>query len=373
MVATETNTATTTEDVVVPLSDNWKSAPSTKQETSDPAIKEKDEQIKIEKPEVVKPDEPEKIPGATPKPIQDRPDEQKDLPEKKDEIKFANEESERVFNLIKEGRTDEVYSILGEQKRLKEVDKLQPADVIKLNLQYQNKDFSEEDINDLFNERYPFPEKPVQEYETDDEFSAKIAKYEKEVQKIEKAIKRDAKPATTELLKLQKEIVLPDINRTEPLIIEPTQEELEAQKVKAEKFLQSVNEGVQKFNGYETTFKDEEVEIKVGYKLTKEDKEQIQPLIALSNSDAATFLKNIGWLDENGNINTTKLTEDLPLILNKEKVLQKLVSETGNKRHEASIKSIKNINYSGSKNGNGEVGASPEELQNRMATHFFSQ
>ena len=285
---------------------------------------------------------------------------------------FANEDSENIYNLLVEGKDDEVLSILNEQKKLKEADKLSPAEIIKLNLQYQNKDFNAGEINDLFNEQYEMPEVPEQEIsETDEEFEKRTASYEKDVKKIESRMARDSKPAITELQKQLKDIVLPS-TKVEPTAKVPTQEELEAFDKASKKFLQDVNEGISKFDGYSTTFKDEEVEIGVSYKLSKEEKEQIQPLVELSNSNAGEFLQKIGWMDENGALVATKITEDLPLILNKEKVFQKIASETGNKRHEASIKSIKNIDYSGRGNNAAELGKSPEALQKEFANHFFA-
>ena len=288
-----------------------------------------------------------------------------------EKIKFANEASENIYNLLVEGKDDEVLSILNEQKKLKEVDKLAPSEIIKLNLQYQNKDYMPSEINDLFNDTYEIPEVPEQELtETDEEFEKRTASYEKDLKKIESRMARDAKPAITELQLQLKNIVLPS-TKIEPIAKVPTQEELEAYNTATKKFLNEVSEGVRQFDGYSTTFKDEEVEIPVAYKLSKEEKAQIEPLIALSNSDASAFLQGIGWLDENGNVNTKKITQDLPLILNKEKVFEKIASETGNKRHEASIKSIKNIDYSGNKNTGSAPTKSNEQIQRDFATHFF--
>lgn len=296
------------------------------------------------------------------------------LPPLVESIKFANEESEKVHNLLIDGRIDEVLDILNEQKKLSAVNKLPASDIIKLHLQYTNKDYTESEINDLFEEKYALPLKPEKDYsETDEEFELRESKYNKEVEKLENKIKRDAKPATSELLKLHKEIVLPNTQKADvPVNQELTQEELEANKMQAETFLKSVEDGLSKFNGYESTFKDEEVEIPVAYRLTKEEKAEIQPLIALSNSDAGAFLQKIGWLDSNGNIDAIKLAQDLPLILNKEKVLSKMVSETGNKMRVASIKSIKNIDYSGAVKSGGDVGQTPQQLESKMVHHFFS-
>lgn len=290
------------------------------------------------------------------------------------EIKFANEESEKVFNLLKEGKIDDVYSIISEQKKLSTADKLPPADIIKLNLQYQNKAFNQQEINDLFEETYNYPEKPIQSIsEDDDDFKARNEKYQAQVDKIDKRIARDAKPATAELLKLSKEIVLPEIPKQEPVTKEPTQEELDALKTQEQVFLKSVDESLNALSGYVVKYKDEEVEMQIPYSLTKEKKAEIQPLIALSHSNASEFLSKIGWLDADGNLNAAKLAEDLPFILNKEEILQKMVTETGNQRYAEAKKSIKNIDYSGGKGGGGDIGPSGAQLEKQWVTGFFSK
>jgi len=318
-------------------------------------------------------EEPEPIEQKELKEVEEKVvEELKPIPEPVvEKIKFANEASENIYNLLVEGKDDEVLSILNEQKKLKEVDKLAPSEILKLNLQYQNKDFTTAEINDLFNETYELPELPVQELtETDEEFEDRQKKYDKDLKKIESRMSRDAKPAITELQQQLKNIVLPS-TKIEPVAKTLSQEELTAQDLAQQNFLKQVSEGVQKFDGYSAVFKDEEVEIPVAYKLSKEEKAQIEPLLALSNSNAGAFLQGIGWLDENGAVNTAKITQDLPLILNKEKVFEKIISETGNKRHEASIKSIKNIDYSGNKNGGSVQTRSNEQLQNDFVSHFF--
>lgn len=371
--------ATTTEVAATIFFDDsaWKTEPSTPTPSvvnhDDPIIKEKDEQITEEKPISDKPNEPEKIPQATPEPIQERP-ENTDPQTKEDKpLKFANEESEKVYNALLAGEKDKVLEILAEQKKLSTADKLPPADIIKLNLQYQNKDFTPQEINDLFEERYVFPEKPEQAYdETDEEFKKKEEKYHAQVQKIESRIARDAKPASAELLKLAKEIVLPDFTPNAGNN-EPTQEELDAQKAQAERFLQSVDEGLSKFNGYNATYKDEEVTIPVAYKMTKEDKEALKPIIELSSTNAHEFLSKIGWLDDKGNIIASKIAEDLPFILDKDKIIGKMVSETGTKRRTEAIKSIKNIDYGGHRSSGGDMGKAPEQVQKDFSQHFFSK
>jgi hypothetical protein len=284
---------------------------------------------------------------------------------------FVNEDSENVYNLLVEGKVDDVLSILNEQKVLKEVDKLTPNEIIKLNLQYQNKDFTKDEINDLFDEQYEFPEPIEQELsETDEEFEKRTEKYNKEVKRIESKIARDSKPAIAELQNKIKDIVLPT-TKVEPIAIVPSQEDLDVIQKANEKFLTDVNAGLQSFNGYTATFKDEEVEIPVAYKLTEDEKQEILPILELANSNAGEFFKKCGWMDANGNLVPTKIAEDLPLILDKNKIFQQISSETGNKRREASIKAIKNIDYSGGNGGSQAVGKTNLQIQEEFADHFF--
>lgn len=350
-----------------PFATSWSTTPKEIM----PEIKE------VKAPEAeVKKEEPIETKKEEEKPeVKEVPENKPPVTEIKTELpKFANEVSEKVYNLFLAGEADKALDIYSEQKRLREVDKLPPADIIKLNLQYQNKDFTPSEINDLFEETYSLPEKPIKgEFEDEEEFKFKDEKYKAALERVENRIKRDAKPASAELSKLAAEIVLPNIQKPETLVIEPTQEELGAQKLNAEKFLKALDDNLQAVKGYTVTYKDEEVEIPVAYNLTKDEKAKIQPLIALSNSNAGEFFQKIGWIDDKGNINTTKMAEDLPFILDKESVLQKMVTETGNQRYAAAKKSIKNVDYSGGKTAGGDLGATPEQLEKQWVAGFFSK
>lgn len=286
--------------------------------------------------------------------------------------KFANEESEKIYNLLHSGEADKALEIYSEQKRLKEADKLPPADAIKLSLQYQNKDFTPAEIQDLFEETYSFPEKPVQgDLEDDDDFKIREDKYSASLERLNRRIDRDAKPAIAELTKLSKEIVLPEIQREQPKQAEPTQEELEATQKAMDIFFEDLNKGAESFTGYNTTFKDEEVEIKANIPVTQKEKEALAPILKAAYNDISSMFTQLGWANEDGKV-TGKLVEDLHLILNKEAVLSKVASEIGNKRMAEAKKSIKNIDYSGKQQSNGDLGQTPQEKGKAMVNHFFS-
>ena len=362
-----------TEQVVSPnpFSESaWKTEPP-KQEVEqpkiDPAIDEKDKKIKPEDTST-KPNDPEKIPKATPEPIQDKPKAEDKVAS--EPFAFKNEASKKYFELIAEGKEDELLSFLSEKKTLSTIDKLDPADAIKLNLKYRNKDFDQTEINDLFSEQYVTPEAPTQnDDETDEQFQSRTEKYNKQVQRLERQIARDSKTAKSELLKLQQEIVLPDIPRQEPKAAAPTQEELDRYEKGRQDFARSLDDGLEKFNGYNTVFKDEEVEIPVSYAISKEEKESIKPVVESLYSDWSYFEKR--WLNPDKSINVEAMSHDIHLLENRDKIFSKFVSEAGQKRHAEDIKAIKNVDFGGSKRS-GTTELTDREKQDAMVKHFFA-
>lgn len=320
-------------------------------EVKDPVIADKDEEIKEENPESEKPNEPLKIPSATPPPVQDLPDDKKKLPESSIDIKSWLTEKE-----------DEILNVLEQKRTLKNIDKLPHADVIKLKLKQENSDYTKEDIEDLFNERFAQPERP-EEFATDDE----EIKYKEQLAKWERKLEREAKSSKTELQKKIQELVLPDIPQTpiEPNL--PTQEELDLQEKQREQNLQAIEGSLKELKSYNATYKDEEVEIPLAYSIAKEEKEGLKPLLDSLNSNLPQFFEQLNWIDKDGNLNTNKVVNDLHIIQNRDKVIQKFVNEAGNKKYADSVKRQKNIDFSGSQRRGNLSPSALEEAEKKVS------
>lgn len=334
----------------------------------DVVIKEKDTHIK-EKPPVTKTNEPEKIPTATPKDIPARTEEEKTDIKPASEFKFANETSERLFNLLKEGKEDDVYEFLSKKKTLSNLDKMPAADLVKLAIKNENKDYTNEDVQDVFSEKYSVPEAPEQRLEeTDEEFSAREEKYKEQVAKVERRIERDAKASKAELQKLSQELVLPDIPKSETTAKQPTQEELERQEAARKDYLNSIDEGLNNFKSIDATFKDKEVEIPVAYKLSADERKELKE--TMENFNLEDFIKE-RWLTKDGKFNSQQQAKDIFLLTKGDVAIAKLVDQVGNKRYAEAIKSQKNVDFSGqSRSGNLQPSAT-EEME-KMAQHFYS-
>ncbi len=277
----------------------------------------------------------------------------KDQPTR-EELKFANEESERLFNAIKEGKQEEAYELMSQQKNLKKLSELDvnsrnnAEQVLKAQLQNQYKELQPDEIDYLLQEKYPVPEKPEAGLDqTEAEYADTLKAWEKKVSMIEKRMSIDAKLAKPELAKLQKEIVLPDIPKStsQPKI---DQKELENIQAARDRFLQAVNSDYLKDNGFNVTVKDKDAgDVQISYTLSNEEKAALKPLVENFNADE--YFTN-RWFTKEGTPNVAQMMKDLFLLENPEKAFQKFGSEGINKNKAHNILDVSNIDLSG-KNG----------------------
>jgi len=335
---------------------NWKEPGSEeiKEEKKEEVIEEKKEEVKKEEEEILDPKDYLKREYGWESPE----DGKKELEELRalraaaktpEEIKFANDASKQFFDYLKEGKEEDVYSFLDKKRKLSTADKMDAASAIKLNITLKNEHYTPEEVNDLFNEQYSYPKKPVQYTdETDDDFNERVKEHEETVARINRKIERDAKDAKLSLAQMSTELVLPDIptKTNEPAAKkEPTPQELEEAKKFKDEFLKVAAGSVQSFNGFSTAVKDKDVDFTVAYGTSDDEKQflskQIQAFTE-SGFDANVLFAG-RWLNEDKTINTTQMIKDLSLVENADKVMQKIASEAANQRLEEYLKTKKKI------------------------------
>jgi len=290
---------------------------------------------------------------------------------KEQPITFANQESERLFNLIKEGKEAEVYGILDKKMKLSKADEMAAKDAISLHLQYSNPHYTAQDIEDVLEERYPKPPEPKAiEGEEPAEFEARKAEWNQTIEKINRRINRDALAAKDELKKLQSELVLPDINRVDPVLQQQAaQKELEAQQAR-EKYLQSVESDFNKVTGFKTTYKDKEVEIPVSYELTPEEKLVYKEKI--KNLDLREYF-GPRWFNQDGTPKVDRIIRDLYRLENEDKIDQKFVNDAASKRMDAYLKDKKNISLNGKQPEGTFQPSLQEETEKRLGEWAFAK
>lgn len=267
------------------------------------------------------------------------------------EIQWANEDSKRFFDLLKEGKEDDVYNFLNQKKQLERLEKYDVADatqageILRANLQFKYKDtLSTQEIDRLYNKQYAMPAQPAQTLDqTDEEYAGTVQAWEDQVKERQMDMIIEAKMTKPELSKLRSQIVLPDIQK-QVAQQGPTQEELADLEAKRNAYLGAIESSYQNFKGFTVTAKDGEVQMPISYSVSPEE-------IAATKQTISDFNVNeffgSRWFDDKGTPNVTLMQEDLYLLANRDKIFNKIATEAFTQMKAHLIKTQNNINLKG--------------------------
>lgn len=267
----------------------------------------------------------------------------------KEELKFANEDSEKLYKAWVEGKKDEVYGYLSNQKKIdkllnSDVNEHSAAEIIKLNIQSKNKDLSDDEVDFVFNKKFSTPNKPTQSYEeTDEDYQAKVSQWENQVNAVKKELIIEAKMAKPEIEKLKSELTLPDIQK-EQSINTPTQEDLQAAEEYRKSYENALEAEYKTFGGFNVTFKDGDIEIPIAYTPTEEEKTSLKA--ALTNFDSNQYFGE-RWFAEDGKPKIHDIMADKYFLENKEKIMQKVANEAANQMRLQMIARTSNVSLNG--------------------------
>ena len=304
----------------------------------------------------------------------------KESPQAPAEHKFANEESRKYYDAVVNGKGDDLYNILHQQKQLERLEKLQLAstseaeDILRASWQYKYPDLASDEIDLMLSEKYPIPAKPVQGDQDDADYQAQLANWQQQVQRAEKLKIIDAKLARLELAKYKSELVLPDIPKAFPDANQQvSQEDLAAQEAFRNNFAQQLKTDT-KFKGFNVMAKDGDVELPINYLVSDEEKVAFNEVVQRAVANISDFLDNeLGWWDKDAkSFNVGKMQEDLYLLMNRGKVHQKIANESATQRFLHQQKVQNNINIKGVNNGAPPVSGQPDtKAQNQQMAEFM--
>jgi len=270
---------------------------------------------------------------------------------------FTNEESKRVYELLLDGKIDEVTEVFSNKKKITnllsgEIDDKTASEIIKMKMQLEYKDLnlSPKEIEYKYNQQFKLPKEPIQALnETDEEFEERQGEWKEQVSNIEMGKIIEAKLARPVLEKLNAEIVLPNITQKSEATKEPTPEEVEAANKVANAFKEQSKKAVSEFEGFTAIIKNEDVEIPIAYSLSEEEKLQVNTQLnkfAESGFNAnALFAER--WLNKDNTLDVLQMTKDLAAINNEGRMSQKFVNDAASKMllHQKQVKS--NIKVTG--------------------------
>lgn len=287
------------------------------------------------------------------------------------EIKFANDESEKLFKALQEGKEDEIFEVLSKKQEFKRIEKLDvtnpkdASELIKANLKLKHPQLDLTEIEDIFQENYYKSPKPTQrDDQTDEEYQEALEDWKLRTEAIDRKMVRDAKIAKPEVLSLQSKIVIPDIPTNNSQAAGQTQEDLEAFTKAKESFVKSAETVLKDFNGFVATVKDKDVEIPVNYDLSKDEKDTLSGYVKnFAEKLDANVLFADRWLDKNGSIKTEQVIKDLSKVLFEESKTQKFVNDAAAKRLELYLKDKKKVDVSGGSNSRTTFEPTSEQAQ----------
>jgi hypothetical protein len=270
----------------------------------------------------------------------------KKIKESKDsEFNFENETSRNLFNAIKEGKLDEIYDVLSQQKRLEkltnsEINGNLAVDIIRTNLQNKYKDLTSDEVDLLFYQNYNFPQRPEKSFEdTDEDYEQKLNGWQNEIDFIERRMIIDAKVIKPELEKLKSEIKLPDVYGFEKQEAQ-SREAFEMATQARQVYERTLESDFKNFNGFEVTVKDEDVEVPVSFNISEDEKLDLKN--RLSDFDSDAYYEN-RWFKQDGTPNVKQAMQDIYLLENWDKISKKLVNEAASQVKLAYIKNSGNV------------------------------
>ena len=278
--------------------------------------------------------------------VEQAEEEFKRFKEPKEEFKFQDDMSKTLFDAIKEGKTDDIYEILNQQKKLDKLisNELTPdlaVDIIKTNIQNKYKDLTSDEVDLLFYDQYFVPSKPEQAYDdSDEDYATKVKTWQSQVDYLDKKMMIEAKVIRPELTKLKSELKLPDIYGEAQQEAE-SREEVEKMQQARSIYERTLDSDFQSFSGFTVSVKDEDVEIPISFNVAEEERLAMKNTLADFDSDSYFGER---WFAEDGKPKVQQMMADKYLLENYNKILQKVANEAASQRMLAHLKKTGNIN-----------------------------
>lgn len=269
-------------------------------------------------------------------------------------LEFKNELSQKVFESIVSGNYEKVAPIIYEQTVLSNLEKLSDEEVVKLMIQYENPDMSEEDLNKEYADRYsPDIEQKDTSFMTDEEISEYNKSIERAKKRAIKEIKKDAREAVRHLSEKRVDLELPNIqdyikastSRTKDNSreVEEYNQFIQNERMKYES---SIDKGLDTVKSFEMDYADDDVSFKVNFTPNKDDLSSMKSDLQSFTLD--DFYGPRYYDAEKGEYKTNVLAEDMYWLNNRDKIIKSIVSQAVSSTKANMLKNIKGVSISDS-------------------------
>jgi hypothetical protein len=272
-------------------------------------------------------------------------------------FEWPNEVSKNIYEKLINGDISELADMIYEQKVLSSLDDMSEADVIKLKMAYEYPDLTPEEIEDEFNSRFSVDEDFDESLLTEDEIASRRKQIEKQKKALGRELKKEVRDAKDYLSEMKQEISFPDIlsqvgNKQQynpedvvsQYLAYEEEEQSKAHDSARKEYLNSINEGLKSFDGFNVSYKDEDVSFDGKYSLTPEDKAALTN--SLNDFDLDDFYGNRYYKD--GKYDAKQLAEDVYFLQNRDKIINAMVTQAVSRAKMDILKSMKNVDYNDS-------------------------
>lgn len=278
------------------------------------------------------------------------------------EPEFANEDSKRLFEMLKAGKLEEVKDMLNAS--LADYSKLSPVDKIKAQLRKQSPDLDETDLNEYIQDKYHLYGEDHQEFD------------DKQSRKGRVALKMDASQAQAFLESTKKPLSIPEqyskaqgsVNNEEVISSYLKGEEakmVESQKAQTITWQQTVDKELASIPPIKFKLLDN---TDIVYNLTDSEKTQLKT--SLRGANVSTIFNELGWVDKDGKENLLKLAHDMYLVKNKDTIIRAATKQQAIAEKLKMVKNINNVNLDRSAPVNAQ--SSEDESQSLMEDKFLN-
>jgi hypothetical protein len=248
------------------------------------------------------------------------------LEKEKSNIEFENETSLAIYNMLAEGKINEVADILQKKMFVETLENKSEEEVLKAYIKANNPEFDSSEVEDEFNEKY-----------TIDEFSFDDNKLKREQKKLLQRIKGDVTEAKQFFGKLAEDIKFPQYTPPQVAQYEPETDEAVAQE--RQMFLQSLENIEKSVNSLPFNWKDEKTNLSV----TGKFEIPAQELQAYKSGAENLEEYHINRYYKEGKYMGDKLVRDLYIQENFDKILSSAISQAVNQTRLTLMKQAKNI------------------------------
>jgi hypothetical protein len=260
------------------------------------------------------------------------------------EIEFQDENAEALFNLIAEGKIDEVIDVLYNKKIADDIRQKPDEDVLKSYIKFQNPEFDNDDVEAEYEEKYSI-----------DEFAFDESKLKREQKKLAQKIRSDVSVAREFFDEMSESVKFPQYTRPQEQQSEP-EVDIEAQEER-QRFLESL-EGIEgRVGAIPFNWKDDKASLSINGKF------EIPAQEASKYREAAEGLQDYyaERYYQDGKYQSDKLLKDLYIADNFEKIIQSVISQTANQTRIEMLKQRKNITTDVEQQGTYRPSAAAEE------------